>query len=187
MKFLLEPIVNREGKVWGYEVLFRGSHIPNSVLFSSTNPELEWFLFEKEVEIAKEFPDKYITLNLSPYTLFLKEREIKKFLNRYENIFIELTEKMDGGIELTAFVDLRTRLILDDFLSGSSGMERLEKLNPFAVKVPKSYTCYLNLNFINSLIIVEKIETKKDFEEIKECGDLFQGYFFYDKAVELEI
>ncbi|HIQ48802.1 MAG TPA: EAL domain-containing protein [Aquifex aeolicus] len=181
----LQPIVDGKGNIWGYEVLFRGS-FPNHIFFQVANPKLEIEIFKRELEIVKDF-DTILTFNLSPITLKEFGKEVKKILRKYENIFIELTE-IPHRDDIKVIKDLGNRIFLDDFLKGSSSIERLLKLKPYGIKIEKNFMDLINIDKIKGMvkeIIVEKIESRKDFEELKGKDLLFQGFLFKEKFITL--
>ena len=191
--FRFEPIYRLNGKnaleVWGYEVLHNNPLIPNPVLFASSNPELEWFLFQRFAEgiHRNEMPVGNLTFNLSPVTFYMHYDDLYLFLSRYEGVYIELTELENGSQYLSMLerVDgwIRRRLILDDFLTRYSSFGIFLKVRPFGVKIEPELFDYLETRRIVSArdvcLIAEKVETSAHYRKALENGfSYFQGYYF---------
>ena len=90
--FKLEPIVNSDLSIWGYEALLF-LNVPNPYIFAVPNPVLELYLFETFIKTHQEhLKDKRFTFNLSVFAVVIGAENLKKLLKEYPNLYIEVTE-----------------------------------------------------------------------------------------------
>lgn len=172
----------------GCEVL-ADIEIPNSVLFSSCNPEIEYFFLQEMLSERSKLPfvnslELFWTVNLSPITICKYERNI---VNLPQNMLIEITEKGEYSLEyIEVLKQYREKILIDDFGAGHSNIEIVEKIKPYGLKIDttmlKLSTDYLKV-LINELrkyveiIVAEKVETMVQFEMMKKIGiDYYQGF-----------
>lgn len=178
---------NEKLKMVGCEVL-ADIEIPNSVLFSSCNPEIEYFFLQEMLSERSKLPfvnslELFWTVNLSPITICKYERNI---VNLPQNMLIEITEKGEYSEEhIEVLQQYREKILIDDFGTGHSNMEIVGKIKPYGLKIDtkmlKLSTDYLKV-LINELkkyveiIIAEKVETMLQFEMMRQIGiDYYQG------------
>ena len=125
----------------------------------------------------------------------LEKMEVNPLLVR-----LELTESLlinDSSKALVKIHDLKAlgvSLSVDDFGTGYSSLQYLKHLNVDELKIDQSFVCdfmmerndalivetiiSIGKNF-NMEVIAEGVETKEQFEKLKEMGcHYFQGYFF---------
>ncbi|MBX6423321.1 EAL domain-containing protein [Thermosulfurimonas sp. F29] len=187
--FRFEPIVDRNGRCWGVEVLFHFPWLPNAVLFARPNPSLEkhvFDLFARHVlpELNGRAP-RY-TFNFSVQALVEHRKAVSKALERHPRLLIEITEHSDHNderlqSELKALMsDFSGRFLLDDFLSGPKAPDRLNALEPhlaaLKMDLDSARRCYVRTQIP---LILERIETPDDLREAKHLGaQYYQGRLF---------
>lgn len=188
-------------KVVGCEILAK-TDIPNSVLFAETNLELEYYLYKKIISKYNSMFNSnnglFWTINLSPSTLIRYQND--KTLDNFDieelpkNVFIELTEQ--GTYSKSDIEQIRTyshRIILDDFGTGLSNIDKAISLRPYGIKID---TSILNCSFsyikslveelksCTSVLIGEKVENIEQYDAMRALSiDYFQGFFITNKFV----
>ncbi|MBO6129111.1 MAG: EAL domain-containing protein [Pseudobutyrivibrio sp.] len=151
-------------------------------------------------------PDMFISVNISPKDFFLTDvlTDIKTFVKKYDinprNLRIEVTEtsmmsNIDGRMKMLEDFRKNNFIVeMDDFGSGYSSLNMLKDMpvdvlkidmkflgktddQEKANKIVKNIICLSDDLGIMSL--TEGVETKEQFEMLKEMGCLlFQGYYF---------
>jgi len=188
--FKLEPIVDSNLDIWGYEALL-SLNVPNPYIFAVPNPVLELYLFETFIKTHQEhLKDKRFTFNLSVFAVVIGAENLKKLLKEHPNLYIEITESafLPSNPENEWFQLLRSllkkfpnRFLLDDYMEGKTTfLYQLLKNLWFAVKISSPVLKQIQqiAKFNNTLIIAEKIETEEDFSLLKTKANLFQGFYF---------
>jgi EAL domain-containing protein (putative c-di-GMP-specific phosphodiesterase class I)/GGDEF domain-containing protein len=131
--------------------------------------------------------------------IYLKEL-LKDLKLKPENVVFEISEKL--AIDnyslfrksLKDYTDLGIVHAGDDFGTGHSGLERIMELHPGYLKIDMSFTRDIDSSFmkqeivralvslaesIGSEVVAEGIETKKEYEKLKELNvKLGQGFLF---------
>lgn len=145
-----------------------------------------------------------VSINVSPIQLLELDfaDKIKEIADKYnvnmKNLCFEITESVviDENIIVYDNIHLLHRfgssIALDDFGTGYSSFSCLKKLNLDILKIDKSligdssevdYKIISNIkniaHLLNITVVIEGVETEKQFEVLSEVGcDYFQGYFF---------
>ncbi|WP_291945175.1 EAL domain-containing protein, partial [Cetobacterium sp.] len=166
------------------------------------------FLILKKIE--KYLKDgKKIAINISPITILMDEflEKINLLNCNLCNLEIELTER--GNLDykkLTTRINqlnkLGIKVVMDDFPMKNSSLETLLKTQISKVKVDRSLLKDINcplgkevykgiislLKTMKHEITIEGIETKEEFDFIKEIGVNFvQGYYIGKPILESEL
>lgn len=216
-----QPIVNIDSKaVTGAETLMRfrtgdgtmispGEFIPLLEESGLIVPVGRWILYQA-LEACKKIreivPEFRISVNVS-YIQVLKSDilgDIKDALALYdlpaESLMVELTESglLEDNMRFRRFCEgMREKgvlLALDDFGTGYSNFHYLYSLNPYTIKIDRSFTikAIMNENEYNLLrhmvemthgielkLCIEGIETEPELEKICSIKpDYIQGYYF---------
>ncbi len=167
-----------------------------------------------QVELRKKYKQEYVmSVNVSPVQILQKDftdivRKIiretditPKYLTLEitESVFIEATVVLEDTIE--ELHSLGVKLSLDDFGTGYASLTYLRQINFDNLKIDKTFVdgIFGNVkdhriigtivNLVHNLdmkVIAEGVETKKQYEYLKQIStDIFQGYIF-SKPVTLE-
>jgi EAL and modified HD-GYP domain-containing signal transduction protein len=180
-----QPIFDRKGQIWGFELLFRASGQAGTAQFVdaevATSQVLSdgFFLaapgIEKNKRVLINFP-KAMLLSGAAHTL------------PSEMCIIEILESVEPVPEIiAACLELKKagfKLALDDFV-GQPGYEALIELADI-VKVDilgqtpaQVIKIFKKLKPYGCKLLAEKVENRKIFELTKKLGfDFFQGFFF---------
>ncbi|MBI4844761.1 MAG: EAL domain-containing protein [Nitrospirae bacterium] len=177
--------------------------------------ELDSLCRKKALESARHLDtDKKIFINTLSMTIHDPEFRgayLKGLLNdlklKPENVVFEVSEKL--AIDnyalfreaMSDYTDLGIVHAGDDIGSGYSGLERIMELNPGFLKIDMSFSRNIGRSFIKqeivraivnlsekigSLIIAEGIETKEEYETLRDIGVIYgQGYLFARPSEEL--
>ena len=180
-----QPIFDRKGQIFGFELLFRCSDKANTAQFINADVATSkvisdgFFLaapgIEKNKRVFINFT-KEMLLNGSAYTL------------PSEMCIIEILEDIKPCPEiLAACRELKNngfKLALDDFV-GQPGYEELigladiVKVDILRQKPAQVIAIYNKLKPFGCKLLAEKVEDRKIFELTKQLGfDYFQGFFF---------
>lgn len=183
-----QPIFDRSGNIYGYELLYRNSET-NS--FPDVDPEqaTKSLLINTFITIGFE----KVSGGRRAFVNFTEELLLERSLNIHpDQVVIEVLE----GVRMTPKVihSLREykkagfKIALDDFVLSSEHMQ-----------YPELFTCinFIKVDFLNTseqerkaiedlakdypniTLLAEKIETEAEYMQAKEVGyNLFQGYFF---------
>jgi EAL domain-containing protein (putative c-di-GMP-specific phosphodiesterase class I)/GGDEF domain-containing protein len=189
-----EPIIKYEnGKfsIHGYEIL---ADFPQLII----NEDIDFRTFKLNLDLLKEELKTSTThyhLNLSGKTILKYKEEILKELSKIENkekVIIELLEDDAPEAEkiLNFFLANNIKVSLDDFGTVSSNFDRLIKYKNVVESIKIDRILWVNmLNVVKEIVsfcnknnidvILEKVETKEEFDELINIGGkLFQGWYF---------
>lgn len=216
-----QPILSARGEIEAAEVLVRwdhpsgyahnpGEYIPIAES-AGLMGDLGWLIFEKFVyhygRLVGAQKDFHISINLSPYQIFLPnfcQKVVELFYSHgVDNRIVqfEITESafMDKFVRAVETLEcLRFhgfRIALDDFGTGYSSLQYLQHLPVDVIKIDRSFTKKIPGNpkaeavlrtildlgrRLNLEIIAEGVEAEEQFRYLKRQGSShFQGYYFY--------
>lgn len=180
-----QPILDREQRVYGYELLYRSS-LEN--VYSGTNPTADtlqvisnsFFSFD----IGEVVGSRKAFIN---FTKDLLLNDAARFLAP-QGVVIEVLENFQGdGEVLEACRALHNRgylLAADDVVSAGQGGALLDlvdfvKVDLRATTAPEQARIFKRLATRRATVLAEKVETQAEFERACKMGySLFQGYFF---------
>ncbi|MBI4804844.1 MAG: HDOD domain-containing protein [Desulfovibrio sp.] len=180
-----QPIFDRKGQIWGFELLFRGSGKAGEATFVDEDVATSqvlcdgFFLAAPGIEKGKcvliNFP-QHMLLSGAAHTL------------PSDKCIIEILETVEPSPEVIgACQELKKagfKLALDDFV-GQPGYEELIALADIVKVDILGQTPQEVIRIFNTLkpygckLLAEKIENRKIFELTRKLGfDYFQGFFF---------
>jgi len=180
-----QPIINRNKKIFGYELLFRnntapGANVTNNIRATASvivnalnNIGLKKLIGEKKgfINVDEEI------LESGMFDLLPKEHIVLEILET-----VELTSDV---VELCTNIRRQGyRLALDDFiynvpLSPIVGAANFIKIDLPMYDRQSLVRTVRHLREYPARLLAEKVETKEDFEYCYNLGfDFFQGYFF---------
>ncbi|MGF1694712.1 EAL domain-containing protein [Vibrio kyushuensis] len=179
-----QPILDREKKTIGYELLFRDG-------LNNSFPEID-----PDLATSRLLSDHFLSTHYSTLgdNLGFVNFPYQSLINRVpslfpaDNLVVEILEDCQPSSELLEAVKEMAKqgykIALDDFVPSKEWKQFLpyvsiikfdirvisiEKSKQFIQKIPKGKIEFL----------AEKVETHKEFQEAKDAGfDYFQGYFF---------
>lgn len=217
LKVAFQPIYSLDGEIESYEVLSRFYNEDNDIISTikvikllenqDTIHELDFLILKKIEKYLKD--GKKIAINISPITILMDEflEKINLLNCNLCNLEIELTER--GNLDykkLTTRINqlskLGIKVVMDDFPMKNSSLETLLKTQISKVKVDRSLLKDINcplgkevykgiislLKTMKHEITIEGIETKEEFDFIKEIGVNFvQGYYIGKPILESEL
>ncbi len=160
------------------------------------------FIAENDIEVLGL---KYIEVNLSVVQCLQKDlpKKVKALEEKYgvapDKVNLEITETtydtvggvLDGNLKRLS--NMGYIFSLDDYGTGYSNMQRVSKLPLKMIKIDKSLVDGMNtqdgmsimrntihmMKDIRKELIVEGVETKETFDQLKAMGcDYIQGYYF---------
>jgi len=185
-----QPIINRNKKIFGYELLFRNNAAPDADVMNNLKATASVIVNAlNNIGLKKLIGEKKGFINVDAEIL---ESGIFDLLPK-ENIVLEILET----VELTSdIVELCTnirrqgyRLALDDFIYNESLSPIVGAANFIKIDLPmhdrKSLAHIVeHLREYPAKLLAEKVETREDFEYCYSLGfDFFQGYFFAKPSV----
>lgn len=193
--FKFEAILDQQGNLWGYEVLFNHPLIPNSKLFAAPNPDLDLYLLQLFSPYAEQLCNGHVprvncTFNLTVHTLFYFARELAEYLAAFPGLHFEITEieTVRQKRELQPLVLMLSRwpqrILIDDFLKGGHGLEFFNAIRPnlagIKIELRDLDQIALSQTVTNGLmVVVERIETPQDYRKARlKGGTHFQGWLF---------
>ncbi len=217
LKVAFQPIYSLDGELKSYEVLSRFYNENNDVISTikvikllekqDTIHELDFLILKKIEKYLKN--GKKIAINISPLTILMDEflEKINLLNCNLSNLEIELTERGNFNYEKLIFRinqlnRLGIKVAMDDFPMENSSLETLLKTQISKVKVDRSLLRDINyplgkevykgiislLKTMKHEITIEGIETKEEFEFIKEIGvNFIQGYYIGKPILESEL
>lgn len=217
LKVAFQPIYSLDGELKSYEVLSRFYNENNDVISTikvikllekqDTIHELDFLILKKIEKYLKN--GKKIAINISPLTILMDEflEKINLLNCNLSNLEIELTERGNFNYEKLIFRinqlnRLGIKVAMDDFPMENSSLETLLKTQISKVKVDRSLLRDINyplgkevykgiislLKTMKHEITIEGIETKEEFEFIKEIGvNFIQGYYIAKPILESEL
>lgn len=182
-----QPIFDRQKKLYGYELLFRGGYRPNEAQFDDEDAatatvvsnSIMGFNFEELVGSARafiNFPKSFFKEDVepifSPHNIVI---EVLEDVPATEEVIVSLQnlKKMGYTIALDDFVfkkEFIPFLKLADIIKIDIEKISYEKLPPLFEKIRK---------VSKAKLLAERVETKEQLDICLKCGaDYFQGYFF---------
>jgi EAL and modified HD-GYP domain-containing signal transduction protein len=185
-----QPIINKNKKIFGYELLFRNSMVSDADVTSNikatasvivnafNNVGLKRLIGEKKgfINVDAEILESRI------FDLIPKENMVLEILETVEltSNMVELCKKLRGeGYQLA----------LDDFIYSEPLSPVMSAANYVKIDLPmynrQSLTeVVAQLKNYPVKLLAEKVETREDFEFCYSLGfDYFQGYFFAKPSV----
>lgn len=182
-----QPILDRKGVLYGYELLFRGGYNPNQAEFDNADlatatvvsNSMMGFDLEDLVGSAKafiNFPESFFSVDLEP-------------IFSPNNIVIEVLEDVPVTEEviqsLKKLKSMGFQIALDDFVFKKKFIPFLELADIIKIDIENLELKKLPLVFekirkvSKAKLLAERVETKKQYKVCKASGvDFFQGYFF---------
>ena len=185
-----QPILDRDGKIFAYELLFRDSPTSDSAVIASdvlaTAQVLENVL--NNIGLPKLIGDHKAFVNCSREMLL---DNLFGLLNPrcFVLEILEDVEVDDALVKAVAHYKARGfEIALDDFIFNNDFLKRCAPLYPYVSYVKMDLVDNSEEDLIkaaaffkakNIKILAEKVETKATFKKCLACGyDYFQGFFF---------
>ncbi|MDR3324080.1 MAG: EAL domain-containing protein [Zoogloeaceae bacterium] len=187
-----QPILDQNGALYGYELLFRSARVPNAAIFSDDSAATATVITHAfgELSLGKALDDKKIFINIGEELLF---SDVLEFLNPAQ-VVLEILET----IEVTPAVVDRCRelqeagftLALDDILEVTAEIRPLLPLVKIVKLLllddwkEKAERMAHDLRDFPVQLLAERVETHVQFQKCAALGfTLFQGYFFAHPTV----
>ncbi len=186
-----QPILDRAGKIFGYELLFRNGHRDRAQVTDSIQATASVMVNAlNNIGISHLIGDKVGFINIDDAIL---ESGICDLLPSGQTV-LELLETVainDRVIALCAAMRGKGfEFALDDFVSYDShwdnilGMSSYVKIDLLGCNREKLPGLVAGLKTFDLRLLAEKVETHEEFEECRKLGfDFFQGYFFAKPSV----
>jgi EAL and modified HD-GYP domain-containing signal transduction protein len=168
-----------------YEILFRGTEFdiskPNEA-YSATNQVI--------TDILLEIGLQNITGNAKAFINFTEQHLLDKIPCNLpkDRIVIEVLENVSITPQLVSIIKNYAEngftIALDDFILSPEWKPLLEianiiKLDILQMPMEKTLGLIEQLQPYNLTLLAEKVETREDYNQLKDAGcELFQGYFF---------
>jgi EAL and modified HD-GYP domain-containing signal transduction protein len=185
-----QPIINKNKKIFGYELLFRNSMLSDADIMSNIKATANVIVNAfNNVGLKRLIGDKKGFINVDAeilesriFDLIPKENMVLEILETVEltSSIIELCKKLRGeGYQLA----------LDDFIYSEPLSPVMSAANYVKIDLPmynrQSLTeVVVQLKNYPVKLLAEKVETREDFEFCYSLGfDYFQGYFFAKPSV----
>lgn len=179
-----QPILDREKKLFAYELLFRDS-LDNVFPNIDENEATTKLIEGSQLGLDDLTGDKPAFIN---FTLETLQKRYATMLNK-EQVVVEILETVQPGKRLLAIVkelkELGYTLALDDYIHNPVWKHFYPYIDIIKIdflemeineikKVIKDVTPYKNIKFL-----AEKVETHAQFQTAMDMGfEYFQGYFF---------
>jgi len=185
-----QPIINRNKKIFGYELLFRSSMVSDAKVSNNIKATASVIVNAlNNVGLKRLLGEKKGFINVDAEIL---ESGIFDLLPK-ENIVLEILETVeltDNIVELCRRLrEEGYQLALDDFVYSEPLSPIMSATNYVKMDLPM-YNRQSLTEVVDQLknypvkLIAEKVETKEDFEFCYSLGfDYFQGYFFAKPSV----
>lgn len=185
-----QPIINRNKKIFGYELLFRSSMVSDAKVLNNIKATANVIVNAlNNVGLKRLIGEKKGFINVDAEIL---ESGIFDLLPK-ENMVLEILETVeltDNIVELCRRLrEEGYQLALDDFVYGEPLSPVMSATNYVKMDLPM-YNRQSLTGVVDQLkkypikLIAEKVETKEDFEFCYSLGfDYFQGYFFAKPSV----
>lgn len=185
-----QPIINRNKKIFGYELLFRSSMVSDAKVLNNIKATANVIVNAlNNVGLKRLIGEKKGFINVDAEIL---ESGIFDLLPK-ENMVLEILETVeltDNIVELCRRLrEEGYQLALDDFVYGEPLSPVMSATNYVKMDLPM-YNRQSLTEVVDQLkkypikLIAEKVETKEDFEFCYSLGfDYFQGYFFAKPSV----
>ena len=208
VKYVFQPIVNaKSGLIYGYEALMRpNDETPENMIRECVeNGTLHRLESTSLFEAARQYKERNLGgrlfINSFPCETISRvefEHFMKQYPDLYERLVIEILEYpyyVEKIMEKKREVFSGCMFALDDFGCGLNDVASLKLHTPDFVKLDRelihqadrSKTQQLMLNIIcdflrkeafHPLIVAEGVETKAEYESVKNAGvDLIQGFY----------
>jgi len=185
-----QPILDRDGKIFAYELLFRDSPSSDTAIIASdvlaTAQVLENVL--NNIGLPKLIGDHKAFVNCSREMLL---DNLFGLLNPrcFVLEILEDVEVDDALVKAVAHYKARGfEIALDDFIFNDEFLKRCAPLYPYVSYVKMDLVDNSDEDMANAAaffkaknikILAEKVETKASFKKCLACGyDYFQGFFF---------
>lgn len=181
-----QPILDREMKLFGYELLFRGNAVDNRAVIMGGDSASAQVMLNAfgEIGLADVVGDRRAFIN---FTEGLLNPDYAPFFPRRQ-IVIEVLEDLAVTPQLVASLHaLKAQgfvIALDDYVFNPA-LEVLEdyadiiKVDILQVGAKPLIEHSAKLRAKGTKLLAEKVETQAQFEYCKKLGfDYFQGYFF---------
>jgi len=185
-----QPIINRNKKIFGYELLFRSSMVSDAKVLNNIKATASVIVNAlNNVGLKRLIGEKKGFINVDAEIL---ESGIFDLLPK-ENMVLEILETVeltDNIVELCRRLSEEGyQLALDDFVYSEPLSPVMSATNYVKMDLPM-YNRQSLAEVVDQLknypikLIAEKVETKEDFEFCYSLGfDYFQGYFFAKPSV----
>jgi len=185
-----QPIINRNKKIFGYELLFRSSMVSDAKVLNNIKATASVIVNAlNNVGLKRLIGEKKGFINVDAEIL---ESGIFDLLPK-ENMVLEILETVeltDNIVELCRRLREEVyQLALDDFVYSEPLSPVMSATNYVKMDLPM-YNRQSLAEVVDQLknypikLIAEKVETKEDFEFCYSLGfDYFQGYFFAKPSV----
>jgi c-di-GMP phosphodiesterase len=183
-----QPVLARDSKAWGYELLFRSGQ-DNRAVFDDANQATAQVILNAVVDIGLDdlIGNSRALINASRDFLLSDIMEVLPS----ERVVLEVLEDIDVDPPLVAGVqrlhEQGYMIALDDFAFEPRWEPLLDLAAIIKVDVP-SLAAFpkkevaakaRELKGRGKLLLAEKVETHEEFEFYRDIGfDMFQGYFF---------
>lgn len=212
-----QPIVDREGKIYAYEILSRfkkedGTLIYPNIIFEAAKVRGRLYALDRlcrltAIRHATQLHGKKAFINFIPTSIYSPEFCLQSTTSLSAQLGVDPsqlvfevveTEKVDDLEHLKSILafygDRGFRYALDDVGEGYSTIEMLEVIKPHYMKLDMKFVQGVSenknkqhiavkflqkSNEIGSIPLAEGVESREDFEWLKQTGfELFQGYLF---------
>jgi EAL and modified HD-GYP domain-containing signal transduction protein len=181
-----QPIFDRKGQLYAYELLFRSDGVHNAFdgtnAISATTQVIANSLFA--IGIENILCDKKAFVNFDR-TLLLSGLHT---LLPPETLVVEILESVEPDTEIVTACRTLCRqgytIALDDFVSHPrfeplTQLAKVMKIDFRATPHSEQERLLGTYQPLGMAMLAEKVETREDFEWARDAGyDLFQGYFF---------
>ncbi|PIQ38228.1 MAG: hypothetical protein COW59_02885 [Lysobacterales bacterium CG17_big_fil_post_rev_8_21_14_2_50_64_11] len=185
-----QAILDREQKLFGYELLFRATLTDRHANISDGDAATARVLMQALVDIGIErlVGDSFALINMTRRLLL--QHELLPISGKRIGLELLENEEVDELL-LTALGELSRRgylIVLDDFVLAEQTPEidaLLELADIIKIEIPNRSDSELaeqvtRLRRFRARLVAEKVETHDDFQRCLALGfDLFQGYFFF--------
>ncbi len=188
--FRTEPV--KELKIYetvAHEVLFQ-SNVPNRILFSRENPELEHFILHKAIEfIQAGFFDKN-TMYMLNISASVVERYCDHLSRLPENFFFDVGTKSNFSNEhiISKLREIRDRIFVDGYGISNGNRHTVKKIEPYGVKFDPIMLQTTDIilqrhlkevSQYSEMVVFKMISNIDELERIKSLGFTYaQGYVF---------
>lgn len=208
INYVFQPIFKNDGKeIYAYEALMRPENCTVTELIQEYIKRDELHVLEvatywgaTQEYFMRGYKEK-LSINSFPCECFSEEETIAyaDYFGHDKNLLIiEMLEYPKFSIgksiakkEVAAYGD--SQIAIDDFGVGFNDMNKVEFMDPAIVKIDRSLLSGIDkdenkqkncretidkLHTLGKLVVAEGIETKEEFEYLKNLGaDLFQGFY----------
>lgn len=179
-----QPIVDRDGEIFGYELLYRGSHAEKADIIDGSAATSELVLnsfFELDINDITNGKHAFINLTRDYIT-----GEIPIPFGP-ENVVLEILEDItvDSSIikGTQSLVERGYTIALDDFMLDDKNRDliplaQIIKVDVISMSAGKLISELARMKQYSAQMLAEKVETREDYQRCLDLGfDFFQGYF----------